>query len=143
MKLEEKYFVRFNFTEEQVNKNLANAHKDLSIAKIDKIREVKFNYAYSALIKAGIALLSYYQARVKSAPGHHVKIIEKLALLLKDENIAVMGNVMRAKRNLDLYAGGVEITDKECRDYVNFTECVIHKVNKIIHTVHRAGNVPS
>jgi len=32
-------------------------------------------YSYNELIKAGIALPSYYQVRVRSVPGHHVKIL--------------------------------------------------------------------
>lgn len=132
MKFEEKYFVKFNFTKEQIQKNMANALRDLAIAKEDKILEVKFNYAYSALIKSGIALLSHYQAKVKSAPGHHVKIIEQLASFLKDVSIIDIGNVMRTKRNLDLYAGGAEVTEKECREYVDFVEGVLDKVAEIV-----------
>ncbi len=60
MKFEDKYFIKFTFTKDQIKKNLKNALKDLNIAKKDKILEVKFNYAYTALIKAGITLLSYY-----------------------------------------------------------------------------------
>lgn len=55
-----KYFIKFKFTKEQVKKYFNNALKDLDIAKKDKILEVKFNYAYTTLIKASISLLSYY-----------------------------------------------------------------------------------
>lgn len=89
MRFDEKYFLRFRFTNEQINRNFANAQKDLSIAKEVRIPEVKFNYAYSALIKAGITVLSFHGLRVKSVPGHHVKIIEYLAGALKDSNISV------------------------------------------------------
>ena len=128
MKFEEKYFVKFNFTSEQINKNLNNASRDLDIAKKDKILEVKFNYAYSALVKTGIALLSYYHIKVKSAPGHHLKIIDKLAEDLNDEAVADIGNIMRSKRNLDFYLGGAEITEKECREYINFAGEVLNLV---------------
>lgn len=122
MKFEDKYFAKFSFTKDQITKNLKNALKDLSIAKRDKILEVKFNYTYTALIKAGIALLSYYKVKVKSSPGHHIKIIEKLSEALKDDSIADMGNLMRSKRNLDFYSGGIEVTQKECSDYIEFVE---------------------
>jgi hypothetical protein len=125
MRLEGKYFIKFSFTEEQISKNLKNAQRDLLIAKQDKILEVKFNYAYSALIKTGLALLSYNRIKVKSAPGHHVKIIEYLAGILKDDSISDIGNLMRAKRNLDLYAGGAEVTEKECREYISLVEKVL------------------
>ena len=132
MKFEHKYFIKFKFTKEQINKNLENAQKDLNIAKKVNILEVKFNYAYTALIKSGITLLSYYQTKVKSVPGHHIKIIEKLAQILKDEDIEDIGNSMRSKRNLDFYAGGIEVTEKECKEYINFVEEVLAKLKETI-----------
>jgi len=132
MKFEGKYFSDFNFSKEQVNRNFQNALKDLRIAKKDNILEVKFNYAYTALIKGGIALLSCHNVKVKSTSGHHIKIIEKLAQGLKDEAITDMGNIMRTKRNLDLYSGGIEVTEKECHDYIKFVESTLNKIKVII-----------
>lgn len=133
MKFEDKFFFRFTFTKEQIKKNFNNALKDLNIAKEVNILEVKFNYAYTAFIKGGITLLSYYQAKVKSVPGHHSKIIEKLAQILKDNDIENIGNIMRSKRNLDFYAGGIEVTEKECREYINFVEEILAKIKQKIH----------
>lgn len=130
MKFEDRYFIKFNFTKDQIIKNFKNAFKDLKIAKRDKILEVKFNYAYTTLIKAGIALLSYYKIKVKSVPGHHIKIIEKLAEVLKDDSIADMGNLMRSKRNLEFYSGGIEVTQKECNDYIKFVEKILKKIQR-------------
>jgi len=132
MKFDERYFTKFKFTQEQINRNFKNALKDLSIAKKDKIAEVKFNYAYTALIKAGIALLSFYQIKRKSVPGHHFRTIEKIAQILKDDSIMTMGNIMRSKRNLDFYAGGVEVTEKECREFIEFAENVLTEIRNII-----------
>ncbi|MBI4833681.1 MAG: hypothetical protein HY811_02520 [Planctomycetes bacterium] len=132
IKFDDKYFSRFKFTDEQVRKNMDNAEKDLAIARKDQIPEVKFNYAYSAFIKSGIALLSYHGAKVKSVPGHHIKIIETTAELLKDETINDLGNVMRSKRNRDLYDGGIEVTGKECREYIGFAEKVIAKIKQLL-----------
>ena len=122
MRFEDKYFTKIVFNREQIRRNYNNALRDLNIAKTDKILEVKFNYAYTALIKAGISLLSYYDIKVRSVPGHHIKIIDKLAKMLRNETVADVANVMRAKRNLDLYAGGIEITQKECKEYIKFVE---------------------
>jgi DNA primase catalytic subunit len=132
MRFEDKYFAKFNFTKDQINKNLKNAFKDLGIAKRDKILEVKFNYAYTALIKGGLAFLSYYNVKIKSVPGHHIKIIEKLAQGLNDDAIIDIGNIMRAKRNLDLYMGGIEITEKECHDYISMVEKVLGKIEEMV-----------
>jgi uncharacterized protein (UPF0332 family) len=134
MKFEDQYFTKFNFTKEQTTKNFNNALKDLKIAKKDKILEVKFNYAYTALIKAGLALLSFYGVKTRSVPGHHVKIIEKMAEILKDDSISAIGNLMRSKRNLDLYAGGIEITEKECKEYIEFVDNVFKDIKYVIIT---------
>jgi uncharacterized protein (UPF0332 family) len=94
--------------------------------------DVKFNYTYTALIKAGIALLSAYQIKIRSVPGHHIKLIEKVSQILADESVSDIANVMRSKRNLGLYAGGMEITEKECREYLKFTEKIIKKIDSAI-----------
>lgn len=133
MRFEDAYFEKFKFTTNQIKRNFDNALKDLNIAKKDKILEVKFNYAYTALIKSGIALLSLYQVKIKSAPGHHAKIIEKMAEILKDDSVADIGNAMRSKRNIDFYGGGVEVTDKECSEYIKFVDKVLSAVRDILH----------
>jgi len=132
MRFDSQYFTKFNFIEGQIQNNFRNASRDLNIAKKDRILEVKFNYAYTALIKAGIALLSFYGVKIRSVPGHHVKIIEKMAQLIEDDAVADMGNLMRSKRNLDLYAGGIEVTEKECREYLKFVDEVLKKVRNLI-----------
>lgn len=132
MKFDDKYFNDFNFSKEQIKKNFANALKDLKISKKDKIAEVKFNYAYMALIKTGIALASFYGKKVKSAPGHHVKIIETIAQALGDESVNEIGNVMRSKRNTDFYGGGVDITEKESKEYSEFVEKIIKRIEEVI-----------
>lgn len=132
IKFDDKYFDKFEFAKEQIQKRLNNSQKDLQIARRVDILDVKFNYAYSSLIKAGIAVLSFYRRRVRSVPGHQVKIIQKLAQLLNDSSIEELGNIMRSKRNLDFYGGGIEITEKECRSYIKFVEGVVNKVGGIL-----------
>ncbi|HEB32656.1 MAG TPA: hypothetical protein ENI15_17570 [Spirochaetes bacterium] len=137
MRFDDKYFAKFKFTKEPVDKNLMNALRDLDIAKKDEILDVKFNYTYTALLKAGITILSFYGRKVKSAPGHHIKIIAQLSDLLADEGIDVLGNLMRSKRNSDLYDGGMEVTSKECSEYTEFVEDVLSKVKNLIEAVQQ------
>jgi hypothetical protein len=133
MEFEDRFFIRFNFSRGQIEKNLANATRDLEIAKKTDILVVKFNYTYSALIKGGIALLSHSQFKVKSIPGHQMKIIENMARILKDDSIESMGNMMRQKRNLDFYAGGIEVTEKECKEYLDVVSEVLKRIkNRIL-----------
>jgi len=133
MKFDDKYFKDFTFTEEQVRKNFENALKDIDIARQDKIPDVKFTYSYDALIKGGIALISRYNKKVKSAPGHHIKIIEAVAKILKDDSIEAIGGAMRAKRNIDFYDGGVEVTEKEAQEYLDYVGGILQKIKKVLN----------
>ena len=130
---EGKFFTKFKFTGEQVVRYFQNALRDLSIARDDKHIEVKFNYAFNALIKAGIALMAAKGVKIRSVPGHHVKLIEKTAEILGDESIATLGNSMRMKRNEDFYGGGIFVSEKECREYLEFVEETLEKIKKEIH----------
>lgn len=136
MEFEEKYFKELKFSKDQIAGCLNNALRDLDIAKSDKILEVKFNYSYTALIKSGITLLMVRNKKVRSAPGHHMMIIEKMSKILSDDSIEVIGNAMRTKRNIDLYAGGIEISEKECKEYLEFVREVIEKVKNDVKSGH-------
>jgi len=130
---ESKFFQKQNFTKEQVQQLWENAKRDLNIAKKDSLSEVKFTYSYNALIKSGIALIAKTgKVKVRSAQGHHIKILEKMSKVLNDERIETIGNAMRTKRNLDFYGGGVLISEKESSDYCNFVEKTFDKIDKII-----------
>jgi hypothetical protein len=89
--------------------------------------------SYQALIKIGIAVQAKNGIRVRSIIGHHVKILEKLSENLSDPDISTIGNVMRMKRNKDLYDAGATITKKEVDDYIVFVSGVIQKAIKMIN----------
>ena len=85
------------------------------------------------MIKSGIALLAKVgEVKVRSIPGHHTKIIEKMSEILKDPDISKIGNVMRTTRNKDFYGGGKPIGENEAKDYLKFTEGVVQKVGKAV-----------
>lgn len=65
--------------------------------------------------------------KVRSQPGHHVKILEKLAELTGEEDIMTLGNKMRQDRNKDFYEGGAIVTDKETEEYLTFVQGVAAK----------------
>ena len=50
--------------------------------------------------------------------------------ILNDPAIIDIGDLMRSKRNLDLYSGGVDITEKECREFIRFVEGVLNSAKK-------------
>ena len=114
MKFDKKYFQKFEHDQDGIKQYLHNAKRDYKIAQTDEYTEVRFTYSYQALIKAGIALIAFIgRVKVRSIPGHHIKVIDKMAEILNDESVALVGHVMRKKRNLDLYGGGEYISKKE------------------------------
>lgn len=135
--MDKKYFRTFSFSSVQIEKYLANALQDLDIAQNDVYLNVRFNYAYNAFIKACIALLSFKGIKVRAVPGHHIKLLEMGAELLEDSNVVVMGDLMRVKRNRDLYDGGIAITETECSEFISFVKGIVSKVEEMIgHGAH-------
>src|SRR3989338_477930 len=128
MKPDQEFFKKFNFKPDEIERYLQSALHDLEIAEKDRFSEVKFTYSYQALIKTGITLLAKIEkVKVRSMPGHHVKILEKMSEILSDEDVAAIGNAMRMKRNTDLYGGGEIISEKEAADYLKFVQKIIEK----------------
>ena len=76
---------------------------------------------------AGIFLIAKAGYKVRSRAGHHFKIVEKLSELLKDENIAILGNKMRQERNVGLYLGGLSVSQKEALEYLDFVKSVFER----------------
>ena len=110
-------FENFDFKKEQVKDYYLTAVRDFKIANESDIPEVIFKFSYDALLKFAIALCAKNHLRVKSRHGHHVELINKLSEFLNDDEIRIIGNEMRMKRNIDLYSGGTLITKKEAGEY--------------------------
>ena len=132
MDFESKFFQKIKFDNKTIEKYFRNATKDFKIATKSNEPEVIFNFSFSSLIKIGITLVAVYGYRVRSKTGHHIKILEKLSEILENNDIEIMGNKMRKKRNLDLYDGGIIISSKEASDYLVFTAKIIKKAESYI-----------
>jgi hypothetical protein len=133
MIVDPRFFQPFGFEREELVQYLENAKRDLRIAREDPFPEVTFTYSFQALIKIGIAVIAAKdRAKVRSVPGHHVKILERLSVLLKSEDVLVIGNAMRTKRNLDFYGGGKMISEKESEEYLTFVEGVMDRARTIL-----------
>jgi hypothetical protein len=126
---ERQYFQKLSFKEEQIKQFSKSALHDLKIAEESDIPDVIFKFSYDALIKLGIVLIAKKGYKIRSTSGHHVKILEKLSQLLKDEDILVLGNKMRQERNFNLYDGGFFVGEKDSREYLNFVKNVFKKVD--------------
>jgi len=124
-------FEKFTFTNKQVEKYFESALKDFNIAR-GAVSEVTFVFCYNCLLKLAIAVCAKNGWRVKSRQGHHVALISKLAESLKNNEVEAVIQEMRAKRNKDLYSGGVLITNKEAAMYFDFTAKLIKQVEEYL-----------
>lgn len=124
---ESQCFQKLDFSKKQLKQFRAAARRDLEISGASKVPEVIFKFSYDALIKLGIAAIAGQGYKVRSVPGHHVKILEKLSELYEDKDIAIIGNRMRQARNLDFYEGGFEITEKDSEEYFRFVKDIFDK----------------
>lgn len=120
-------FEHFNFTKKQIDNYYKSALRDFKIAKNSDIPEISLRFCYDCLLKLAIAVCVGNGLRVKARQGHHIELIQKLSSYLNDPEIAVMANEMRAKRNWDLYGGGVLISKKEADDYIKWTGEIVEK----------------
>ena len=116
------------FTPWQLGQYLRSAENDLHIAQNSNIPEVIFKFSYDAFIKVGITLIARQGYKVRSMVGHHVKIIEKVSQLLRNEDVAVYGNNMRKMRNIDLYDGGAFITERDSKAFLTFVRGIFNQV---------------
>ena len=124
---ESQHFQKLAFKDEQIEQFLKSALHDLKIAEDSDIPDVVFKFSYDAFIKLGIVLIAKKGYKVRSTTGHHVKILEKLSQLLKDEDILVLGNKMRQERNVNLYDGGFFVGEKDSREYLDFVKNSFNK----------------
>lgn len=131
---ETKFFEKKIISPQTIKNYLSNVTKDLKIASDGKYSEVTFSFSYNALVKMGVALIAISGYKIKSRIGHHIKIIEKIAEILNNKDIMVIGEAMRKKRNSDLYQGGVFISEKESQDYLKFVKKVLIDVEKYLKT---------
>ena len=113
--------------QKQIDQFLLSAKHDRKIAEESDVPDVVFKFGYDALIKLGIMLIAKKGYKVRSTAGHHIKILEKLSQLLKDEDIVVLGNKMRQERNVNLYDGGIFIGEKDGIAYLEFVKGTFKK----------------
>ncbi|HBE44046.1 MAG TPA: hypothetical protein DDW17_01000 [Deltaproteobacteria bacterium] len=128
MKLDPNFFVKQQFSLEEIEKYKKSAKRNLETAISSKEPEVIFHFAYMSLIKMGIYRLAKSGYRVKSKPGHHQKIIEYLSQMLKSEDIIIIGDKMRKDRNLDFYSADVMYSEKEIKEYLEFVKNIYKQI---------------
>lgn len=131
MKWPEEFFHQQDFMPSELVRYQRAAQRDLDIAKKTGEPEVTFHFTYMALVKIGIYCIAKEGYRIKSRPGHHQKIIERLSQLLNDEDILVLGDKMRKERNLDFYNAATFTLTDEIHQYLQFVKTLFKKVIKL------------
>ena len=125
-------FEKFNFTKQQVKNYWDKSVRDLVLARQGRELEIMFVFSYEALLKLAITVCAYNNLRVKARRGHHIELINKLAEILKDEEISQIGQGMRMKRNSGLYRAGDTVSRKEADSYLEFIEQIFKKADSYI-----------
>jgi hypothetical protein len=124
---EAQYFQKMFFAEEQIKRLYESALHDLDIADKSDVPDVIFKFSYDALIKLGIAIIAKNGFKIRSVPGHHIKILEKLSQILDYEDVIIFGNKMRQERNTNLYGGDYFVAEKDSLEYLDFAKRVFKK----------------
>ena len=120
--MDKNFFSKQAFSAKELEKLLKSAEKHLAISKKNREPAVKFHFTYMTLIKIGIYLIAKKGYRVKSRPGHHKMLIEGLSEILKNEDIMLIGDKMRRRRNMDFYSADGMITETEADKDFEFVE---------------------
>ncbi|PIP26936.1 MAG: hypothetical protein COX30_04435 [Candidatus Moranbacteria bacterium CG23_combo_of_CG06-09_8_20_14_all_39_10] len=128
-----KMFEKFIFSDGQVEKYYKSASRDFKIANQAEETEVNFRFCYDALLKLAIAVCAKNNLRIKSRQGHHIKLIDKLAEIFRNDDIKIIGQEMRSKRNWDLYGGGILISKKEAAEYLKWTADIFRQGDDYLH----------
>jgi len=126
---ESKYFRKLHFKEEQIKQFSRSALHDLKIAEESDNPDVIFRFSYDAFLKLGIVLIAKEGYKVRSTAGHHIKILEKMNEILKDDDVLVFGNKMRQQRNFNLYDGGFFVGEKDSHEYFDFVKNTFKKAD--------------
>jgi len=126
-------FKKQEFTDRQIENYFKSAFRDYKIARDSDTPEIVFKFSYDSLLKIAIAICAKNNLRVKSRVGHHIDLVKKLSEYLEDDDIYIVGNEMRKKRNFDLYSGGVLITKKEALSYKEWLKKIVLQAEEYLN----------
>ena len=113
------FFQKIEFQNEQIDQYFQSAKKDFLTAQESNNVDVVLHFGYSAILKLGIGLIAKEGFKVRSIPGHHIKILDAMTTLTGLEDELNYIQRIRRKRNVDLYEGGISLSQKEAAELLN------------------------
>lgn len=119
--------VDHKYGNKQVKMFYTNALKDMKRSFEYDDPDVRFRFAYDALIKLAITVAASRGKRVLSRAGHHIELLSMLSDALGEGRVKTIGNRMRKSRNKDMYAGGTLMSEKAAAEYAEFVKDVFSK----------------
>ena len=108
---------------------------DLKTAKrnLDDDEECAYNYAYNAMLRAGLALMfgEGYRPEIKDK---HLTIIRFVSFVLGEDFKRLINDYdfMRKKRNRFIYEPDIPCSIKEAKDAIKTAEEFVEKISKLI-----------
>lgn len=117
-------------------KNLIKrAYTDLETAKrnIDDDEECAYTYAYNAMLRSGLALMTSYGFRPE-IKDKHLTIVRFASSVLGDEFKRLINDYdfMRKKRNRFIYEPDIPCSSKEAKDAIKTAQRFVDKISKLI-----------
>lgn len=130
IQFETEFFQKFSYSKEQTDSFFRNAEQDLGRAESCGDPNIAYRIGYDAVLKLGIALIAKTGYKVRSMPGHHIKILDKLGEILEKPDEIEYFQRIRRKRNTDLYEGGLDFTEKEALNLLELCRNLFVKAKK-------------
>lgn len=117
-------------------KNLIKrAYRDLETAKRNIVddEECAYTYAYNAMLRSGLALMTSYGFRPE-IKDKHLTIVRFTSAVLGDEFRRLINDYdfMRKKRNRFIYEPDIPCSLKEAKDAIKTAEEFVNKISKLI-----------
>lgn len=114
---------------------IRRAYVDLKTAKrnLDEDEECAYNYAYNAILRSGMALMSSEGFR-PDIKDKHLTIVKFTSAVLGYEfkNLITNYDFMRRKRHRFIYEPDIPCSKKEAKDALHTAEKFLDAIHKII-----------
>lgn len=114
---------------------IKRAYRDIKTAKrnINADEECAYTYAYNAMLRSGLALMTAYGFRPE-IKNKHLTIVRFVSSVLGDEFRRLINDYdfMRKKRHRLIYEPDIPCSIKEARDAIKTAEQFVNKISQLI-----------